>query len=64
MEVRTHMEELGQELYSTGRPTESTNLDFWELSETESPTKEYMQAGMKPSPPPQYICNSVYIWVP
>ena len=35
---------------STGRPTESTNLDPWGLSETEPPTKEHTQAG--PSPPP------------
>jgi hypothetical protein len=25
---------------STGRPTESINLDTWELPETEPPTKE------------------------
>ena len=28
-------------LYWKGRPTESTNLDSWELSETEPPTKEH-----------------------
>jgi hypothetical protein len=27
----------------TGRPTESTNLDVWELSETEPLTKEHTQ---------------------
>jgi hypothetical protein len=30
---------------STGRPTESTNLDPWGLSETELPTKELAWAG-------------------
>ena len=35
------MKELGQEdLKRTGTRTESTNLDPWGLSETESPTKE------------------------
>jgi hypothetical protein len=28
----------------TGEPTESTNLDPWELSETQPPTKEHTQA--------------------
>jgi hypothetical protein len=33
---------------STGRPTESTNLDPWELSESEPPTKEHTWAEMRP----------------
>ena len=33
---------------STGRPTESSNLDSWEFSETESPIKEHAQAGPRP----------------
>ena len=37
---------------STGRPTESTNLDPWRLSETEPTTKEHVQN--RPKPP--YIC--------
>ena len=28
---------------TTGKPTQSTNLDLWEFSETEPPTKEYSQ---------------------
>jgi len=36
----------------TGRPTESTNPDPWELSETKPPTKEHTQAGLRP---PAYI---------
>ena len=32
---------------STGRPTESTNLDPWGLLETEPPTKEHTQAGLR-----------------
>ena len=30
---------------STGRPTESTNQEPWELSETEPPTKKHTQTG-------------------
>jgi len=33
---------------STGRPTDSTNLDPWELSETEPPIKEHTQSGPRP----------------
>ena len=32
----------------TGEPTELTNLDHWELSETEPPTKEHTQVGKRP----------------
>ena len=32
---------------TTGKPTESTNLDPWELPETEPPTKEHTQAGLR-----------------
>jgi hypothetical protein len=35
--------------YSSGRPTESTNLDLWEFSETEPPNREHTQARPKPS---------------
>jgi hypothetical protein len=38
---------------STGRPTESTNLDLCGLSETELPTKEHTQVG------PRYPCTYV-----
>jgi hypothetical protein len=31
----------------TGKPTESTTLDLWELSESEPPTKEHTRAGMR-----------------
>ena len=31
----------------TGRTTVSTNLDPWELPETEPPTKEHTQAGLR-----------------
>lgn len=33
---------------STRRPIETTNLDPWQLSETESPTKEHTGAGVNP----------------
>jgi hypothetical protein len=38
---------------STGRRRDSTNLDPWELSETEPPTKEHTWAGQSP----QKICS-------
>jgi hypothetical protein len=48
------MEEFGgkiegpeQDRNSTGRPTESTNMDPWGISEAEPPTKEY--PGAEPS---------------
>jgi hypothetical protein len=45
-----------EDMDSTETPTESTNLDHWELPETESPTKEYVQAG--PTPPPRtYVAD-------
>jgi hypothetical protein len=34
---------------STERPTESTNLDSWDLSETEPQARENTQAKLKPS---------------
>lgn len=56
------MEELGEGLKAlkemgtpTGVPTELTNLDPWELSETEPPTKEHTQAG--PRPPRSYVAD-------
>jgi hypothetical protein len=45
------MEELGEELKAlnhTGRPTESTHLDIWELSETKPTTNKHAWAGKKP----------------
>ena len=32
----------------TGTPTESTTQEFWELSETEAPTKKPAKAGIRP----------------
>jgi hypothetical protein len=49
-------ERVGRKLRNSkmaGRPTESTNLDPWELPETESPTKE--QAGSGPRPPAYHV---------
>ena len=37
-----------RESNSTGRPTETPYLDPWELLETEPPTKEHTQAGLRP----------------
>jgi hypothetical protein len=39
----------GGDRNSTGRPTESTNLDSWGLTETKLPTKEYIEAGRRPT---------------
>jgi hypothetical protein len=39
----------------TGRPTESTNLDPWGLSEIETPTKEHILA--EPRPPHTYVAD-------
>lgn len=36
---------LEEDRDSSGRLTESTNLDPWGLSKTEPPTKEHAQAG-------------------
>ena len=53
----TPVQELGEglkalkEMGPTGRPTVPTNLDPWELPESDSPTKEHKQAG--PRPPTQ-----------
>jgi hypothetical protein len=44
MEIRDsygRAEDPERDKNSMGRPTESTNLDPWELSETEPPTKEH-----------------------
>jgi hypothetical protein len=39
-ELEVRIEGPKEDSDSTGRPTESTNLDPWGLSETELPTKE------------------------
>jgi hypothetical protein len=41
------IEGLKKDRHSTGRPTESTNLDPWRLPETEPPTKECTQDGLR-----------------
>jgi len=40
---------------SVGKLTESNNLDPWELSETEPPTKEHTMAGSRP--PSTYVAD-------
>jgi hypothetical protein len=37
----------------TGRPKVSTNLNLWELSETEPPTKHH--TGVRSRPPHTYV---------
>jgi hypothetical protein len=46
--VRGRIEGPEEHRDSTGKPLGSTNLDLWELSETEPPTKEQIQAGTRP----------------
>jgi hypothetical protein len=48
------------------RPTESTNLDPWSLSETEPPTKEQSWAGpsLTPTLNIQQMCSLVFLRVP
>jgi hypothetical protein len=48
----------------TGRPRDSTNLDPWELSEADPPTKEYTVARPRPLTHMQQKYSSVSIWVP
>ena len=40
---------------STGRPTQSTNLDPWRVSGTELPTKKHTWTG--PRPPCSYVAD-------
>jgi hypothetical protein len=51
--VERRIEVLEGDKNSIGRPTESTNLDPWGLSETEPPTKEHTLVGLRP----QNICS-------
>ena len=37
-----------EDRHSTGRPTESTDLDSWSLQESEQPTKQHTWAGSRP----------------
>ena len=46
--VGGRIEEPEEDRDSTGRPTESTNLDLWGLPETEPLTKEQAWAGPRP----------------
>ena len=46
--VRERIEDPEGERNSTRRPTESTTLDPWQLSETEPPTKEHKRAELRP----------------
>ena len=55
MELRESFRRVGRKIDgpkedkdSIGRPTISSNLDPWELPETQPPTKEQAQAGPRP----------------
>jgi len=47
-ELRGKIEGPERDGNPTGRPKESTNLDPWEVSESEPPTKEHTGARMRP----------------
>jgi hypothetical protein len=42
------MEEAEEEYDPIGRPAISTNLNPWELSDTEPPTRQHIRAGLRP----------------
>lgn len=43
--TRERLEEVEEEDNPIGRPTVSTNLDFWELSDTDPPTRQHTLDG-------------------
>ena len=45
--IRKRLEETEEEGNPTGRPAVSTNLDPWDLSDTESPTRQHTWAGLR-----------------
>lgn len=67
MELRESSGRVGEGLWDRkgqrlhGRPRESTNLDPWRLPETESPTKEWAQAGLRT---PTHMSSLVFMQVP
>jgi hypothetical protein len=58
------MGELGEEPEQdgnpTGRPTVSTNVDPWEISETKPRTNEHTQADLSPSG--TYVAKGCFVW--
>jgi hypothetical protein len=46
--VRAKIEEAGGDYNPIGRPTGSTNSEFWEVPKTKPPTKEHTRAGLRP----------------
>jgi hypothetical protein len=49
---------------TTRRPTESTNLGPWRLTETGPPAKKHTGAGPRPSTYLEQICSLVFIYTP
>ena len=54
--VRGRIEGTEQDGNPTGKPTVSTNLDSWELQETEPPTNEHTWA------PSTYVAEDRPVW--
>jgi hypothetical protein len=60
------LQDLKRTRDSTGRPTESTNLDPWGLLETKSPTKEQAKDESRP-PAYTYVSDEqlgLYVGLP
>jgi hypothetical protein len=53
--VQVELSEVEGVTDTTGTPAESTNLDLWELPETEPPTKKHTWA--KPKAPHTYVAD-------
>ena len=54
------MEEAEEEGDPIRRPAVSTNLDSWDLTDTETPTRQHTPADMKP--PNTYTAEDCQVW--
>ena len=61
--VGDRIERAGEVKDITRRPTESSNLSPWGLTETEPPTKEHACVGPRPPTHLQQIYSLVFMWV-
>jgi hypothetical protein len=48
---------------TTRRPTESTNLGPWRVTETEPPTQEHVWTRPRPPTNMKQMCSLVFVWV-
>ena len=62
--VGGRIEQAGERVKdTTRRPTESTNLSPWVLTETEPPNKEHAVGGPRSSTYMRQMCSMVSMWV-